>query len=632
MGKEELEKQISNIQVAHLYIDEINLTHIDKYKEYFSKYKSIDFGNTEVNLEEYDVLLIELKKINKENFKNLNKVVKSNSSKDIYIFSVDSENSFLLKFALHFSLNKIYPLKLDEESVEKILLESSKKYLSIHAEKMQLEISKKVNSLFSLLIFKKDKLIFANEKVKSLFGTEKLFDIENIIKNDESIYELVNKNISDSVEVIIKNSDGEDWNYAFYCDLFEHNDEKLITIMPLNKVDRTDAFLSTINRFKFIEILKDRLAQNSINQTPMALVSVTIGNYDKLIKSSGSIVVHDFMKKFISKLCFYKDSCQDLTQWSPHFFIFLIEGKNFENVKEELDSMHQKLIYSQIDKMISPIITSSALRIDKLDINDIIDCTEQIGLRTFTCNDFNDGDYFELNHLNEYIDENEQIHNYLQSCIGNKTSLKLLNIYKGLCINTESKVRKIKDDSYFLHCENLQGYSMKFENRTTIQAPDLAKDIQADIVYVNIEKSYAILNNLVFLNASANNRQHTRVQPSMRTPIAIKYGKYSYQGEIMDISTQSVALKLNNLLDSELALKKVEVKFKLPDSSNEEGFSYIDVDGKVVHIGEIGMTKSKVVIMLDLQKPYDSYLLKYMYDRQKELILELKRAIKLNLK
>ena len=82
---------------------------------------------------------------------------------------------------------------------------------------------------------------------------------------------------------------------------------------------------------------------------------------------------------------------------------------------------------------------------------------------------------------------------------------------------------------------------MQFEHKTVIQVPDLPKDIQADIVYVNLKESYAILDNLVFLNTSANNRQHTRVQPSIRMPITIKYGRYSYQGEVMDISTQSVA-------------------------------------------------------------------------------------------
>lgn len=630
MKQKELKNQLSHLRVGHLYIKDILLSQISDYKDQFLKYNMFDYSNTQANLSTYDILLIEFQTLNKENFKFLNNIVKKYTSKEIYIFSVGCDNTFLLKFALHFSLNKIHSLKINIDDFEKLLFDMSKKYLHSHADKTQVEISKKINSIFSLLIFQDGSLIFANEKVKKLFSTQKLSDIENVVKNDENIYELLNCNHSNSSKIAMTNSDGELWDYSFYCDVFDDSNEKLLTIIPLNKREETDAFLSKINRFKFIEILKDKLAQNSVNKTPMSLITITISNYDKLISSSGSIAVHDFVKKFISKLCLYKNSCQDLTQWSPHFFIFLIEGESFENVKEELDSMHQQLIYCDIDDNISPIITSSALRIDSLEINDVIHCAEEINSRTFKYNDFNDGDYFELNHLNDYVDENEQIHHYLQSCIGTKTSLKLLNIYKGLCINTASKVLKINESSYYFHCENLQGYSMKFENKTTIQTPDLQKDIQADIVYVNIEKSYAILDNLVFLNASANNRQHTRVQPSMRTPISIKYGKYSFQGEIMDISTKSIALKLNHSLDESISSKQVGIKFKVPDSSSEEGFSVIDIDAKVVHIGSIDLTKCKVVVMLNLKKPYDSYLLKYMYDRQKELILELKRAIKVH--
>jgi hypothetical protein len=82
----------------------------------------------------------------------------------------------------------------------------------------------------------------------------------------------------------------------------------------------------------------------------------------------------------------------------------------------------------------------------------------------------------------------------------------------------------------------------------------------------------------------------------------------------------------------ELNHKEVELQFKLLDSSMGEGFVNMDISGEVVHIGEIETTKSKAVVMVKPESPYDSYLLKYMYDRQKELILELKRATKLHLR
>jgi len=507
-------------------------------------------------------------------------------------------------------------------------LDASKKIEIKKDEKTQIEISRKINSFFALIMFHKQDLIFANEKTKNLFNTKKLSEIENIIKNSEEIYTLITENKNKKQNIVMENSDGEKWSYGFYLDVFKNSDDKLLTIIPEYKIEDTEAFLSTINRFKFIENLKDRLAQNSIGQIPMSIVCINISNYQKLLESSGSMIIHDFIKKFIEKLCFYKDSCQGLSQWNPHFFIFLIERDSFDNVKQQLDSMHQKLIYSELDDKVSPIITSSALSIDELDINDIIDSIEEIGSHDFKSINFNSDDYFEINHFSDYMEEDEQIYHYFQSCIANQTSLKLLNIYKGLCINTASKILKIKENSYFLHCENLQAYSMKFDNKTIIQSPDLPKDIEADIKYINIEKQYAIVENLKYLEFSANNRQHTRVQPSIRMPLTFRYGKYSYQGEVLDISTQAIAIKFNYSLSDELQAKEVELQFKIPDDSMNEGFAFMDVTGKVVNVSEVDVTKSKIIVMINLEAPYDSYLLKYMYDRQKELILELKRAIK----
>lgn len=599
-------------------------------KNSFASYKSFDLGTGMTDVSFADIVFIEINRLSKTNVHVLNTIVKKNITKEIYLCCEDIENKFLLKFALHFSLNKLILLKDDKINLEKVLLDASKKLKIKVDDKMQVDMSKKINLFFSLMIFNNNKLIFANEKTKTLFATEELLSLENIVKNNEDIYTLLTQNFRGEKNVIMQNIDGEDWNYTFFLDVFPNSDDKLLTIMPQNKVEKTEAFLRTINRFKLIEILKDRLAQNSVNKTPISILCVNISNYDKLVDSSGSIVMHDFVKKFIQKLCFYKNSCQDLSQWSPHFFIFLIEGDSFENVRQQLDSMHQKLIYSEIDKAVSPIITSSALSIGKLSINDVIDSIEQINSHNFTNIDFNSGDYFEINHLNDYLEDDAQIEHYLQSCIANQTQIKLLNIYKGLCINTVSSVLKIKENSYFIHCENLQAYSMKFDKKTIIQSPDLPKDIEADIKYINIEKQYAIVENLKYLEFSANNRQHTRVQPSIRTPLTFRYERYSYQGEILDISTQAIAIKFNQSLSPEFNSKEVELQFKIPDDSMNEGFAYMNVTAKVVNVSEVDINKSRIIAMINPEAPYDSYLLKYMYDRQKELILELKRAIKVH--
>ncbi len=618
--------------ISHLYFTKLRLKNLFDLRDSFGEYENFNLNEDTIDTLSADIVFIEIGKIDKSSITILNNIVKRNSTKEIFLYCEDIEEKFLLKFALHFSLNRLHLLEEDKSSLENTLLNVSKKLIISKEEKSQLEINRKINTLFALMIFNNSRLVFANEKAKQLLNADRLSDLEDIISNSEKIYSLINKGVSTNTEVVMKNSSGEEWSYNLFLSIFENRDDKLLTIIPQHRLEPTQAFLSTTNRLKFIEILKDALAQNAVEQTSMALVCINISNYSKLVSAIGNIATHNFMKIFIEKLYSYKNSSEDISQWNQHFFLFLIQEESFETVKQHLDSVHQKLIYSEIDKKFSPVIVSSAFNISGLDINDVIESIEQVCSYEFNSNTFNSSDYFEINHLNNYLKESEQIDHYLQSCIANQTKLKLLNIYKGLCINTASKILKIKDGSYFMHCENLQAYSMKFDNRTIIQSPDLSKDIEADIKYINIEKQYAIVENLNYLELSANNREHTRVQPSMRTPLTLRYGKYSYQGDILDISTRAIAIKFNHSSMDELNHKEVELQFKLLDSSMGEGFVNMDISGEVVHIGEIETTKSKAVVMVKPESPYDSYLLKYMYDRQKELILELKRATKLHLR
>jgi hypothetical protein len=313
MNSSEFKKYLSTVSVSHFAIDDYILP-IEEYKELFYSYNKFYIDDKNKNTKSSNLLLIELPKLNKEIFKLLNEIVKENSSKEIIIFSKDENSLYLLKFALHFSLNKIYPLNIDHFEFGQILKNIAKKIKIKQEEKNQVEISKKINSLFALLIFKDDKIIFANDKTKEIFQTTSLNDIENIIKNSEEIYKLLIDNKTNSADIILVNGKNEEWKYKFFLETFDTNSNKLLTIIPQKKIENTEAFLTTISRFKFIEYLKDRLAQNAIESTPMSIICINISNYDKLLNVCGSIILHDFVKKFIEKLCFYKGSCQYLSQ------------------------------------------------------------------------------------------------------------------------------------------------------------------------------------------------------------------------------------------------------------------------------------------------------------------------------
>jgi len=130
--------------------------------------------------------------------------------------------------------------------------------------------------------------------------------------------------------------------------------------------------------------------------------------------------------------------------------------------------------------------------------------------------------------------------------------------------------------------------------------------------------------------SSANSRQHTRVQTSIRTPVLIKYAqRSSAQGDILDISVTSIAMKVGkSFREEEMLNQKVRLNFSLPNEEGENGYVIMDIEAKVTYISQKDDTTKIVVMLGNLPKPYDDYLLRYMYNRQKELIFEIKKATK----
>lgn len=612
MGEESLKK---NIKIAHLYFSSITLSSLSKQKNIYEGYRSADISSKLFDAKLFDIIFIEIQTLNKQNFRILSDIVSINKNKDIYIFATDYKNTVLLKLANHFALDEVMPLKDDAKQIENTITKSIKK-LGTQRETYYANI---LNDSIAFLIFDEQKLKFANKLGFELFAQNEILGLESVIQAQQDIGDFIADPQCKSKQLQPSSSDANQYLW-FKC---QKDKELLIAILPHESA--TLSIGKTIDRFTFIESLKDTLAQDFIEQKERVLLCINLENYDKLIKTLGSLAVYDFVKTFIQKLYDLKKPGQQIVQWSPSFFVILEENESFTSNKLYLDTLHQKLIYSEGDQKVSPIIISSALSIKGLNLSDVLAKIELIERYALKIED-GDESYFELHHLDSYLDPSEQIRHYLKSCLNNKTPIKLLNIYKGLCINTQSFILKITDDSYFVHCENLQGYSMQFENKTVLQAPDLPKDIQADISYINIEKSYAILDNLSFLNFSANNRAHTRVQPNVRLPIAIKHERDTFSGIILDISIQAIAIKLNAFFNPDFLNHKIELRFKLPDASAEDGYVSMLISGSIINIMTVEETRSKIVVHLELTKPFDSYLLRYMYNRQKELIVELKRA------
>ncbi|ACZ12302.1 pilus biosynthesis protein PilZ [Sulfurospirillum deleyianum] len=623
---EEFLQETRYLSIGHLYFHEAKLTLFENAKKKFAHFVTVDVEHEMKTFPDMDVLLIEIGDVSKEKLKRLVSLFTKYKPIVTYLFTDDIENKLLLKFALHFGITDVLPLLNQEKTLLSIFSKNPNKL----DEKLHLfkktELETKIEQFFPFFLFQGNHLVYANAKAQRLYETNEVALIEDKMYCDEDVLALL-ENKSDAHGMIVL----DDVYYMAIVKCFPKKNEKILTLMsdfPRGEIKDCSFML---NRFDFVDQLKDRLAQQSVTQTEIALTFILISNSEKLSKNFSGSALHETLKRVLNLLFDLTEEDQALVQWSPNLYLIMSEKRHFEHVCKQAKHIQKELINTPFHPQIKPVIVTSAMEIDAIDLSQSIEIIEKINTQTLVPHDVEHIAYYEVAYLDNILDEGEQIAYLMHHAIQNKLPIKLLNIYKGLCINTTSTVLKMSNNTYHISCENLQGYAMQLEGETVLQASNFPKDIRAEVAFLDIKKSFAIIKNLSFLPNSANSRQHTRVQTSFRTPIVIKYAKRSSaQGDILDISVNSIAMKIKKLFrEEELKESKVHLNFSLPNDTGEYGYVIMDIDAKVTHISQLDEDHTKVVVLLDdLPKPYDEYLLHYMYARQKELILEIRRATK----
>ncbi|WP_333804222.1 PilZ domain-containing protein [Sulfurospirillum sp.] len=621
------------LSIAQLSFDEEKLTIFNHAKKEHPHFQSFDLNKDINSVPMADILFIEIGESTKDKLKLLVSIFTRHKPIISYIFADDVENRLLLKFALHFGLTDVLPLK-DEESVLLSIFTKNPTKLDDNLYVFQkIELEKKIEHFFPFFVFHGETLAYANAKAKMLYETTDLTEIQTKIHKDEELCGALKENEDAQGNIVIETASGQKEPYVCVIKSFPQSSEKIVTLINYNPENEQQPkhYSNILNRFDFIDKLKDRLAQRTVTNTVISLIFINISNLEKLNKVFTSTTLYEAFKNLMVKLFQFKEASQDVIQWSPNLYILMGEESSFEHACEQTKYLQQELINATANEKITPIILTSALHVESNDLNEVLDYIEKINTKTLLPQDIEKIKYFELDYLDNVIDEQEQIAYLLHNCVNNKIPIKLLNIYKGLCINTNSYIQKMTpDNNYQISCENLQGYAMQLEGETVLQAPNFPKDIKAEIAMVDIKRAVVIIKNLKFMQNSANNRQHTRVQTSVRTPVLIKYAqRSSAQGDILDISVNSIAIKVGkSFKDEDMLNQKVKLNFSLPNEQGENGYVIMNIEAKVTYIGQKSDYTKIVVMIENLPQPYDDYLLRYMYQRQKELIFEIRKATK----
>ena len=378
------------------------------------------------------------------------------------------------------------------------------------------------------------------------------------------------------------------------------------------------------SRVLLVDLLRDKLTQDN----NLTAITINIRNIEKIQKDLGLLKLEEQLTKTIYFMESLFEERLMFAQQDKDFFVVILEDVSFEDTKEMADEFHHLVLEDMAHKEFKFLIDVFAI--------DMHEMTPSESIMTFMDIKNKELNYIQMN--SESLQHTSQTQNIinensvLEDAFNNDIEFKLLNIYNGLVITTPSKIIKKTKDNIYVSFEQLQGVVMNIDRETILQSSIFLKDILAKIKIIDQKKKIAVLENFKFLNTNPNSRKYARVAPASKIPIKVSLKGLSLNGNILDLSIKSIAIKtkytkkLDHFKD-----KHISLLFNIPNYRFDDGYTQLNLKAKVIVVLPLDKDGNyKVVCDLEEGSDDEPIIKEYVYDRQKELIIEIKKMSKLN--
>jgi len=491
------------------------------------------------SIENYDVYFVEIDKVEKQILLHIKQLLLDKAESLIYFFINDPHSLMLFQLSSLLNVKTIVTQKSDMTKV----LASIKKDISLK-QTIQLEhvIADTMIHDLCFMIFDSNKLKYASQKLYDDFSCKDLEDVKLKVCTQFKLGDLLN-NIISFEENVQFSSNSKIYNIDIASSAI--NGDKFIYLQKVLESDSHNRLNVDFikNRIYFIEVLKEKILEKSISDSKLGVITIQVENIEKLKDDWNAYDIEESIHDLLLEINGAIQSHDLLAQYDNGLYLILFDGLDFEAVKSKALTIQNHVLTYIKDKKIKPIVGLYALDVNDLELNKTLEVISNLSRDEVSTQDINAQILHKIINVNEDMDDKEVIDILLQAIYTNKSPIRLINIYKGLCINTTSVILKTTSDEVDVTFQQLQGTVMNFEKSTVIQSSSFSKNIVADVVYINQKKKFARLNNFRFAQGSANSRKYSRVTCSQRTPITIIHDKGTLHGSILDISMNSIAIQ-----------------------------------------------------------------------------------------
>lgn len=609
------------MNICYLYSEITHSIHKDPILKSFENSQSIDILTVDY-LNDYDVYIIEIEKVNKHISLKLKKLFEMKLHSLIY-FTISQHHSIPL-FQLAFFLNAKSIITLNQDT-QKVIKKIKNDFVIFNKEHNCCLLGQNLINHHSYMLYTDKNLSYASDQLLREFECEDLAELkekvcsklnmEELLSEDESIKKIVSSKLHDEITYFIKSITHENENFISLESQLDYDPE------PMQQ-----NYIST--RIAFVELLKDKLIEKMISDKQISIITININNLKKIGEKLSKVELENFRKDALFEIEVILDKKLILSHYDNDLYVALFENISFNNLQDKAKNFHLQISNFINKQIIKPNLSLYAVDVNTTDLNYILKILDNIANKNLNKEQVSDENIQYINNLQEEMSDKEAIDFLLDSVFVNNSELKLLNLHKGMCINTGATILKKDEDEIYITYEQLQGAMMSRENKTVLQSPIFKKDIVAHVKYINLKEKIAILHKFKILENGMNVRQHGRVNSVKTIPIAISLTGSALKGVIIDISANSIAIKaknaksLNNILNQAVGLT-----FYLPAENDKYTTSKLDEKANVVHIVPMEDQYIKLICIFDYNVNNENRILEYVYSRQRNIIKDMREMI-----
>jgi GGDEF domain-containing protein len=588
---------------------------------FFENSESFDI-NSLIQLKEFGLYIIELEKIDEPIVEKVTKLFTSIDQPLIYFLIGKEYNFALLKLAVKLRAKSIITSNQD---VKSIALEMKEDYKYAKDELLKYKIASTAIETLGFLFFKDKELSYASELFLKELQLKTIEEVKEQILSELPLDELLDKNIS----LVIESKREPSNTYKIKTvGTLDKNETIMYISLDKKELIKTNQIDFIYNRFSFTEILKEKINQKQTSKKELCFLTLEIENIIKLRENINEVELYELIKDFLFQVATVLNNKVIMSEYCQNFYVVLFEDIEFEDFKTKIDKFYQELTTKISEQKYTPLFGMHIVDVGTHDLNFTLTILQKLVLKNLLESDINAIKIEYITNIQDNMDEKDIIHNLLEAVFTSQSDMKLLNFYKGLALNTPAKIVKIKNNDLYVRFESLQGLVMREEGETMLQSSRFSKDIRAVVKHISMEKKIVILTNFQLLPTSAISRKYSRVTTSSKTLVVLSYKGATLNGEVLDVSVTSIAIEVNYAKIFDLIENQtVKLTFILPTNANTDGFLRMKMDAKVVYQSCQEKT-CKVVCEFIKDESLESILMEYVYNRQKEIISELKMISK----